>query len=551
MAEHELVAGSDDPTLALVDVPGHERFIATMLAGLGPAPAVLFVVAADEGWRRQSAEHLAAIDALGLTYGLLVVTRADLADPRDALTQARAELARSSLGSVPAVAVSGTTGAGLSELRTALARLVHRLPQPTRSGRIRLWLDRSFTIRGAGTVVTGTLSAGTLREGDELELNGRAVRIRGLQSLGAPCVEVTAPARVAVNLRGIEVEQVGRGDALLTPHCWHHTATLDVGCSGVVAELPGEVMVHLGTSTVPARVRPLGTRTARLIMEQSVPVELSDRLVLRDPGLHAVLGGAVVLDPDPPELRRRGAARARAEELERLSDADTAAVLAAQVARRGAVRRSDLTALGFGVDDPGPVVVLGEWLVDPTAWRAWRAALSSAVQTRATTTPLDPRLPIDAARQLLGLPARDLVLAAAAAVGLTVQDGRIFRPGSDLDGLGAAEPGLRALEAQLAERPFLAPERPDLQAWGLGPRELAAAERTGRIVRLGSDVVVLPTGPALAMRTLSGLPQPFTASQAREALGTTRRVVIPLLEQLDRRGWTIRVDDRHRRIQGR
>src|SRR5690242_781324 len=156
--------------LAFVDVPGHERFVPNMLAGLGPVPAVMFVVAADGGWMPQSAEHLAAADALGVRHGLLVVTRADLADPGPALRTAAAELAATSLGEVEAVAVSAVTGAGLDDLRAALARLVAALPGQDPAAPVRLWIDRSFTIRGSGTVVTGTLPAGTVRTGQELQL---------------------------------------------------------------------------------------------------------------------------------------------------------------------------------------------------------------------------------------------------------------------------------------------------------------------------------------------------------------------------------------------
>src|SRR5215210_2246227 len=163
-------------TIAFVDVPGHERFFATMLAGLGPAPAVLFVVAADEGWRQQSQEHLAAVDALGLRHGLLVVTRSDLADPTPAAEQALDKIARTSLGEVPVVSVSARTGQGLTELQPALSRLVRSLPAPRRDGRIRFWVDRSFTIRGAGTVVTGTLGSGTLAIGNELQRGDRLLR---------------------------------------------------------------------------------------------------------------------------------------------------------------------------------------------------------------------------------------------------------------------------------------------------------------------------------------------------------------------------------------
>jgi selenocysteine-specific elongation factor len=213
-----------DELLAFVDVPGHQRFIGNMLAGLGPAPAVLVVVAADEGWREQSAEHLAAVDARGVRYGLVAVTRSDLADPSTALTQARRHAAASSLGEVEAVAVSGLTGNGLPELRAALGPLVERLPEPVTTGRVRLWVDRSFTVRGSGTVVTGTLGTGQLAVGDELEVHGRRVRVRGLQCAGRPADVVPAVARVAVNLRGVPQDAVRRGDALLTPEAWHTTS---------------------------------------------------------------------------------------------------------------------------------------------------------------------------------------------------------------------------------------------------------------------------------------------------------------------------------------
>jgi selenocysteine-specific elongation factor len=174
--------------LAFVDVPGHERFVPNMLAGVGPVPAVLFVVAADGGWMPQSAEHLAAIDAVGIRHGLLAVTRSDLADPGPATRQALAKIAATSLGPVEAVAVSSVTGAGLPELRAALARLAAALPVADAAAPVRLWVDRSFSIRGSGTVITGTLPAGTVRTGQELLLTPsmRPARIRGIESLNEP-----------------------------------------------------------------------------------------------------------------------------------------------------------------------------------------------------------------------------------------------------------------------------------------------------------------------------------------------------------------------------
>ena len=148
--------------LAFVDVPGHERFVPNMLAGVGPVPAVLFVVAADEGWMPQSAEHLAVIDALGIPHGLLVVTRADLADPGAAMAQATDQISKTSLGGVAAVAVSATTGEGLAALLTALDDLAASLGVPDPDAPVRLWVDRAFSISGSGTVVTGTLPAASI-----------------------------------------------------------------------------------------------------------------------------------------------------------------------------------------------------------------------------------------------------------------------------------------------------------------------------------------------------------------------------------------------------
>ncbi len=528
----------DDEVLAFVDVPGHQRFIGNMLAGLGPAPAVMVVVAADEGWRRQSAEHLAAVDALGLTAGVLAVTRSDLADPGPATAEALEHLRGSSLRDVEAVAVSGATGAGLDDLRAALARLVGRLPPPRLDAPVRLWVDRSFTVRGSGTVVTGTLGAGVLRTGDELRLGDRTVRVRGLQSLGRSYDEVAAVARVAVNLRGVERSEVARGDALLTPGAWVGTSGMDVRLSVDPRTLPTELVLHVGSTGVAGRLRPLGADTARLQLHRALPLRAGDRALLRDPGAQSVAAGVLVLDADPPALRRRGAAAVRAADL---VSAGAVPDLVTEVARRGAVRRTDLAALGVPLDDLSAVLVQGEWLVDPSRWQAWAAALGAAVDAHLAAAPLEGGLPAEAARQAVGLPDLRLLAPLVPAAGLTAASGRVRRPGTSVD-LGPAERAVVQLEDRLRDDPFAAPEAPDLDALRLGPRELAAAERAGRLLRLRDEVVLLPDGPARAMRVLARLEQPFTLSQARQALRTTRRVAVPLLEHLDGRGWTRRLD---------
>ena len=522
--------------VAFVDVPGHQRFLGNMLAGLGPAPAVVLVVAAAEGWRRQSGEHLAAARALGVDRGLLVVTRADLADPAAALAQARAALRGTGLADVEAVAVSAVTGAGLDDLRAALDRLAAAAPPVDASAPVRLWVDRGFTVRGAGTVVTGTLSAGTLRTGDELALGTRRVAVRGLQSLGVAADAVTAPARVAVNLRGVDKDEVRRGDALLGKGSWTSTQLVDVTCDA--AELPEHLVCHVGTAAVAARVRPLGGAHVRLRLASALPLVPGDRIVLREPARQEVLGGATVVDPEPPPLVRRGAATARAQALA------TDAGAAEELRRAGALPPEELARRGLRA--PSEALHLEGLVVDADRWSDWARQLRELVARQRADDPAARGVPEPEAVGALGLPAV-LLGRLAAGCGLVREHGRVRDPAADRS-LGAAEPAVSAVESRLRETPFLPPDKEEMVQLGLSAKDVAAAEEQGRLVRLTSDLVLLPDGPAQAMRVLAGLRQPFSTSEARQALGTTRRVAVPLLEHLDRRGWTRRVDDTRREV---
>ncbi len=298
--------------VAFVDVPGHERFVATMLSGIGPVPAVMFVVAADDPWMPQAAEHLAALDALGVTHGVVAVTRSDLADPGPASRRATEELARTSLAGAPVVAVSGRTGEGLDELRHGLAAMLAAVPTADPAADVRLWVDRRFTIRGAGTVVTGTLPAGTVRRGDVLEYDGRPVRVRGVESLERTVDSAHGVARVALNLAGDDLSDLDRGDPLLTPGAWHHTGVVDVRLRARDTSTPPErPLLHIGATAVAAHCRPLGDDLVRLTLDRPLPLRVGDRALLRDPGDRRIWG-LQVLDPAPPRLDRRGAAARRA-----------------------------------------------------------------------------------------------------------------------------------------------------------------------------------------------------------------------------------------------
>ena len=427
--------------VAFVDVPGHERFITNMLAGVGPIPAAMLVVAADEGWMPQTAEHVAALDAIGVRHALLVVTKNDLADAQPVIDDVLSRLAQTTMGIVNAVAVSSVTGAGVDELAIALQQLTRSLPRPDESAAVRLWVDRAFTIQGVGTVVTGTLGAGTIRVGDRLAAGGEVVVVRGLQALGVDRQAVTAASRVAVNLRGVDRDDVPRGTALVTPGVWRHVSHLDVV---VDHPLPTEVMTHVGSAAVPTRVRRLGDNAVRLHLDRPLPLIAGDRLLLREPAARTVCA-ATVVDVDPPALRRRG----------------------------DAARVADAIARGERWRDPAEAVVVPS----PS------------------------------------------------------------RPGAgDIDLAVLAE-----LFERLAYDPFDAPNQDELRE--LDRAALAHAARTGSLLHLGAGIYVASTAPGTAIERLSKLDPPFSVSDARQALNSTRRVVVPLLEHLDAARVTRRLAD--------
>lgn len=556
--------------LGLVDAGGPERFIASVLAGAAPVPAVLFIVAADQGWMPQSAEHLAVVSALGVSQALLVVTKSDLADPGPALAEAAARIAGSPLGAVPAVAVSSATSAGVPDLVAALDQWCAGQPAPDPGAAVRIWIDRSFSVAG-GTVVTGTLPAGTVHKDDQLLLTPgmRPVRVRELQVLGKPVDAAAGPTRVALHLAGVSRDTLHRGTALVSPGRWTLTDVLDVrigavspppaadgegaaGEPGAGTAAPGQlgrsVALHVGSARVIARVRPLGPGLARLGLADPLPVHVGDRLLLRDPGTRRPdwwppVSGAVVLDVAPPPLARRGAAAAAARQLASWPDRPTAAEL---LARHGLLRGSALLAMGVP-ELPEPVT--GEWLADPDRWRALSHQLGEVLASHAAAEPLAAGLPIEVAREALDLPDRRLVTALA-------------RPpfriscGAVQIGLGgstagpklpeSAQAAIQVLRADLAAAPFASPDASRLRKLGLDARSIAVAVRAGELLRISDQVVLAPGADEAAAAILSGLDQPFTAAEARQALGTTRRTAIPLLEFLDAAGITERLADDRR-----
>ena len=517
--------------VAFVDVPGHERFLTTTLSGLGPASVAMLVVAADDPWMPQATEHLAALDGLGVRHGLVAVTRCDLADPAAMTGEARRRLASTTLAGAPVVAVSAHTGAGLDELRATLDDVLAGAPAPPPDTSVRMWLDRRFHVRGVGTVVTGTLPAGRIAVGDRLETRAGLVRVRGLESLGRPRDSVTGAARVALALTGAGVDDLGPGDAVVTPGSRLWSDVVDVRLGGAGAPLAQQPLLHVGSAACTVHARPLGESHARLTLPAAMPLRIGDRALLRDPGSRA-LWSAEVLDCGPPRLTRRGAGRARAAELASWRGTETDVV-----GSRGVVDRATLERLGAraGELQPGSVSADG-WLVS--------AARADEARRRLAGLVTESGLPLEAAGRALDLPAG--VVAALVTPPLTIERGRVTRPGAGLD--AGLEQALRRLRADLERAPFAAPDAGRLAELGLDPTTVTALHRRGDLLHVGSSVVLLPTAPDDAVRLLAALEQPFSTSQARAALETSRRVALPLLAYLDRTGRTLRLPDDRRRV---
>ncbi len=380
--------------------------------------------------------------------------------------------------------------------------------------------------------------SGRLRVGDVLEASEGTVRVRGLQALGATRKSVDAVARVALELGGHAPEALTRGTALVRPGTFVRCTVVDVHLTGR-GQVPHRPVLHCGSALVGAHARPLGGDAWRLTLERPLPLRIGDRAILRDPGSRA-LWGVRVLDPVPPALARRGAAAARARDLAALDGS-----VSAELTRRGTVRRSVLARAGVVLDDlPEGALEVGDWLVGSECAAALRRRLVGVVleAEEGGSSGVTPA----AAARALGLEEVGIVAALVGAP-LRTEGGRITS-GRRVPVPPEALAALTHLSAELEQDPFAAPEAGRLAAMGLDGATVALLHRSGNLLRLAQGVVLMPDAADAAVGRLSGLPQPFTASEARRALGTSRRVALPLLGHLDATGRTIRLPDDRRRV---
>jgi selenocysteine-specific elongation factor len=367
--------------LSVIDVPGHERFVRTMVAGATGIDLYLMTIAADDGVMPQTREHAAVLQALGVDTGVVAVTKSDLLDPEIAMIEA-SEL----LPEAEVVAVSARAGDGLDELRAALDRAGASVPSRAEgSGPARLHVDRAFTIRGAGTVVTGTLWSGEIGRGDELAVlpGDRRVRVRGVQVHDHPLERAAAGQRVALNLTGVSLQEVRRGDVVVSPGSALRPSYLidaELRFTGREPEHGDRVQVHHGTREAPARLTWLGGRFWQIRLEHPLVVVAGDRLVLRQIAPPDTIGGGVALDAHP---RRHGPSRDLLVRLERLSRGED--VIEAQAARAPAIGRRVPTPAARA---PAPAAAPGQ----PEPLSASALALERRLREAGLEPPLDPEL---------------------------------------------------------------------------------------------------------------------------------------------------------------
>jgi selenocysteine-specific elongation factor len=515
-------------SIAFIDVPGHVRFIKNMLAGVGAVEACMFVVAANEGWKPQSEEHLRILDLVGVRRGVVVLTKVDLAGDDLvglALAEVAEALAGTSLDRAEVVAVDATDPAGLDELRWALDRLVTEAPAAVDRGRPRLWVDRSFAIRGAGTVVTGTLTGGALAVGEQVEVATRQgasrVRIRGLQSFGRDRDVAEPGSRVALNLATIHHQAVRRGDVVVRPGQWHRTRRCDVSfrvLPGVAHRVSrrAALAAYVGSGERPIRINvlqgdsigPGETGLVRMRLAEALPLVPGDRFVVRDLGRGETVGGGEVLDVDPV----LPASRARPDlSVDRV------------VAERGWVDPDELERLTGERREP----TVGSWVVDPARLSAARSELAARIEAA-------PAPGLDVAE----LEERDrAVLATLPEV--VVSHGRARTAASDASERLDDHPFLAALEAA----PFSPPSPAEL---GIDQAEVRQLVRKGRVLErdgLYFAPAAIERAAALVERLCAECPDGVTVGQLREAMGTTRKWAVPLAGLLDARGITHRRGD--------
>lgn len=524
--------------VSFVDVPGHERYLKNMLAGIEAVDAALLVVAADEGWMPQSEEHLAVLDLLEVRRGVVALSKIDKVE-QELVELARAEILEhlegSTLEGVPVHPVSGVTGEGVDALLEDLARQVGE--DVTGDGRPRMWIDRVFTVSGAGTVVTGTLLGDSLAVDDTVEIHPKGIqsRIRSMQSHEKSHDRVEAGRRVALNLAGVDSHEVERGDMVGLPGQWEASGRFSatVKPARFLEEIDRKGAYHLHVGSGAHRVDILGIDDGFAVLrtDHPLPLTVGDRFILRDTGRKVVVGGGRVLDPAPPGRTGRALTAAREVDLEASRD-DIAGWL---LGIRGVETVDRLRAHSAG-GSPPDAISAGDRVVS--------SALVEELSRHATgmVDRMHDRHPLRAGTPIATL-AEQLEVEREIAELVIERSDELERRGPDV-----ARPHHRAgLDEEQDRRWQTAQERlagslavPAQDELGLDEEVIHLKLREGELVRISPDLVYLPEQIDQIKTTLSQLGEDFTVADFRDAAGLSRKYAVPILEWSDKEGLTIR-----------
>ena len=552
--------------VGIVDVPGHARFIRNMLAGVHGFDAVMLVIAADEGVMPQTREHLEIIDLLEVRRGVVVLTKVDLVD-ESWLALVRSEVLETLEGTAlqgsPMVTFSAVTGDGKLELLLALDTLLGAAPSRPDVGRPRLPIDRAFTMSGFGTVVTGTLVDGTLTIGNDLEVvpGGRAVRVRGLQQHNHKVETASPGSRVAVNLVGVEKDQLSRGDVLARPKTLNVTRRVDaavrvLGSASQPLHHGAELLLHTGTAEVSCRVILLEADQidagaegwVQLYLERPIAAVENDRFVLRIPSPATTIAGGRLVDVTPRKHSRGD--RVVRESLERRAAGD---VLQEELRKypRGVTVSALLKATMAPEADVAAVSArrIGDWLYDTDVWRAIGDRATRELGAYHAEHPLRPGMAREELRSHLGVPPASFpsVVNGLVQDGLVAdREGSVALPNHSVE-LHSPDGKATALLELLGRQPFTPPSLTEaMRETGASDEMVRALAQTGAIVRVSDDVAFAKDAYEAAVEMVKEIVSnsgSITVAQLRDRMGASRRPVLALLEYLDSQRVTRRVGD--------
>ena len=563
--------------ISIVDVPGHERFIRNMVAGAGGIDAALLVIAGDEGVMPQTREHLAILDVLGIDAGLIVITKCDLAEP-DWLELVAAEALEvvegSSLDGSPIATVSSTRRTGLDRLLGELDGLLDGLEQTPAGGRPRLPVDRAFSVSGYGTVVTGTLIDGPLKQGQGLEVlpSGVRTRVRGIQSHRTAAEKLESGSRAAVNLSGVEVSDVPRGSVLAVPGDLRPSRLLDARLSLLGSAMKPlkngtEIAMHTGTAEVRAAVRlldvdalePGATAWVQMRVRQPVSAKQGDRFVVRQLSPAVTIGGGEIVAPKASRLRRHD--ESALERLERLATGDMTDSIVLALERLGPMRRREVAEAAGG---PGPefdqamaealeaeqVVHVGNTYFESEGLRRFVNAAKSLLDDFHEANPLRSGLQREELRNRLRLGSGQFndLISYLELEGIVQVDGAVVRLASHrVELTKEQERAASALLAVLSKGGFNAPPLNELaERFGVTDELLESLGTGGRLVRVGSNL-------AYEAESFEGIKDSIMklieergridVAGLRDHFASSRKYCLPILEYLDSAGITRRVGD--------